>query len=179
MAGASGKKPQLKNFIIDVDGVLNTGQFLYSARGKEFKIFGPDDSDGLSLLKHKMNIHMVSGDKRGFEITKKRVVDDMHFPLDLVNTFDRVAWIKDKYKLEESVYMGDGIYDVLVFREVAYSIAPANAFYLAKKETNFVTNSRGGEGAVAEACIHLLDKFFAPYDIYQLASAAGSGAWPK
>ena len=37
--------------VLDVDGVLTTGQFLYSKNGKEFKIFGPDDNDGLALLK--------------------------------------------------------------------------------------------------------------------------------
>ena len=40
-----------KVFILDVDGVLTTGQFFYSEEGKIMKIFGPDDNDGLSLLK--------------------------------------------------------------------------------------------------------------------------------
>jgi len=38
-------------FILDVDGVMTTGHFFYSAKGKAMKIFGPDDNDGLSLLK--------------------------------------------------------------------------------------------------------------------------------
>lgn len=43
------KKP--KCFILDVDGVMTTGHFLYTAEGKVMKIFGPDDNDGLSLKK--------------------------------------------------------------------------------------------------------------------------------
>ena len=43
----------MKVFISDVDGVLTTGQFIYTADGKSSKIFGPDDNDGLSLLKGK------------------------------------------------------------------------------------------------------------------------------
>jgi 3-deoxy-D-manno-octulosonate 8-phosphate phosphatase KdsC-like HAD superfamily phosphatase len=38
-----------KVFILDVDGVMNTVHFLYSADGKLMKIFGADDNDGLSL----------------------------------------------------------------------------------------------------------------------------------
>ena len=44
----------LKVFILDVDGVMTSGQFIYGSSGKCFKIFGPDDSDGLSILKSKL-----------------------------------------------------------------------------------------------------------------------------
>ena len=40
-----------KVFIIDVDGVMTTGHMLYTENGKTMKVFGPDDHDGLSLLK--------------------------------------------------------------------------------------------------------------------------------
>ena len=45
------KKTKPEVLIIDVDGVLTTGHFIYSSRGKVMKIFGKDDSDGLNLLK--------------------------------------------------------------------------------------------------------------------------------
>lgn len=171
------KKPQIKNFIFDVDGVFTTGQFHYTSEGKTVKIFGPDDNDGLSLLKNKLYIHMITGDKRGFAITKKRIVDDMKFPLDLVSTFDRAKWIKERFNPQETIYMGDGIYDALVFPHVAYSIAPANAFFKTKELAHFVTNTRGGEGAVAEACLHVLEKFFQPLDLENFDFTNGSGAW--
>lgn len=166
----------MKNFIIDVDGCLTTGQFLYSAKGKVYKVFGSDDADALSILKNKINIQMISGDKRGFPITKKRI-KDMGFPIFLVSTFERVEWITQRYKLGETIYMGDGIYDALVFEKVGYSIAPANAFYVAKQKAIFVTQARGGEGAVAEACLHILEKFFEKLDLSKLNFSSGSGAW--
>lgn len=166
-----------KNFIVDVDGCLNTGQFLYSSRGKVFKIFGPDDADALEIIKSKIYVHLVSGDKRGFSITNKRAAD-MNCHLDLVSTFQRVKWIEKNFNLGETIYMGDGIYDALVFEKVAYSIAPANAFYLTKQKANFVTNARGGEGAVAEACLHIMEKFFEPFDLSKL-ELNSSGVWKK
>ena len=32
-------------FLLDVDGVLNNGNFIYTSKGKFGKIFGPDDND--------------------------------------------------------------------------------------------------------------------------------------
>jgi 3-deoxy-D-manno-octulosonate 8-phosphate phosphatase (KDO 8-P phosphatase) len=153
-----------KNFVIDVDGCLTTGQFLYSTRGKVYKIFGPDDNDALSLIKDKINIHFISGDKRGFPITKKRVSEDMGYKLDFVSTLKRIEWIEKKYNLEETIFMGDGIFDILVFKKIGYSIAPSNAFIKTKKAAGYVTLAKGGEGAVAEACLHILENFLEPFD---------------
>ncbi len=157
-------------FILDVDGVLTTGSFFYSIEGKVLKSFGPDDNDGLSLLKSEINIRFVTGDRKGFEITKKRVVDDMKYELDLVSTIRRVDWIKARYDLSRVIYMGDGIFDHYVMREVLYSIAPQNADKNAKEAANYITERKGGDRAVAEACIHIMDKFFEPYDINLLPS---------
>lgn len=169
---------KIKNFILDVDGVLTTGHTYYTVKGKVGKIFGPNDGDALNLLKEYIYIHMVSGDKRGFPITKKRIVDDMKFPLDLVSTFERVAWIKKKFSLEETIYMGDGIFDAMVFDKVGYGIAPSSAFYLAKEKADFVTQSSGGNNAVAEACFHIMKKFFEPFDITNIKTK-GVGVWKK
>jgi 3-deoxy-D-manno-octulosonate 8-phosphate phosphatase (KDO 8-P phosphatase) len=174
----NSKKP--KAFIIDVDGVFTDGKFYYSIDGKVMKRFGPDDNDALTFLSDKLYIHAISGDKRGFEITKKRINEDMKMPLDLVSTFERMSWIEERFNPKEVIYMGDGIFDALVFKNVLYSIAPANAFSKTREKANFVTTTRGGEGAVAEACIHILEKFFGEsFDIDNLNFGKGSGAWEK
>jgi 3-deoxy-D-manno-octulosonate 8-phosphate phosphatase (KDO 8-P phosphatase) len=166
-------------FILDVDGVMTTGHFLYSELGKVMKIFGPDDNDGLSLLQPHMEIRFVTGDKKGLAISQKRITDDMHYPLDLVSTIRRVDWIKERYALDQVIYMGDGIFDHYVMREVGYAIAPANADKLAKQHAHYVTERSGGERAVAEACLHILQKFFTAYDPDQLPAAQHmlSGEW--
>ena len=83
----------------------------------------------------------------------------MGFKLDLVNTTKRIDWISERYPLDEVIYMGDGIFDFLVMKNVGYSIAPANADLLAKKAANYITERKGGDRAVAEACVHILKKF--------------------
>lgn len=152
-----------KVFVLDVDGVLTDGGFYYSTDGKVLKKFGADDNDALSLLRPYMKIVFVTGDKRGFEISNKRITD-MHFELKLVSTIKRIDWIKEKYNPEEVVYMGDGIFDHYVMKEVGYSIATADADEHAKKYADYITKRTGGHRAVAEACLHLMEKFFVAYD---------------
>ena len=168
-----------KVFILDVDGVLTTGQFFYTSEGKTMKVFGPDDNDGLSLLQEFIEIRFVTGDKKGFKISKKRITDDMGFDLDLVSTIKRVDWIAERYSLDEVIYMGDGIFDHYVMKEVGYGIAPANADKNAKAISSYITERKGGDRAVAEAALHILEKFFTPFNPHNLPSAQikVSGEW--
>lgn len=171
---------EIENFILDVDGVMTDGRYYYTTEGKVMKTFGPDDHDALLLLKSHVHICFVTGDRKGFEISKKRIEEDMKFPLTLVSTFERAKWMRDSgFDLEKTIYMGDGIFDAMVFNEVAYSIAPANAFYTTKEKANFVTRSVGGDSAVAEACLHILEKFFKPFDPLNAGLSKGHGEWGK
>jgi 3-deoxy-D-manno-octulosonate 8-phosphate phosphatase (KDO 8-P phosphatase) len=166
----------MENFILDVDGVLAAKEVIYTREGKTAKIFGPDDSDALNILRDKLNIIFVSGDKRGFEISKKRV-EDMGFEIYPVSTHERLDWIKNKgYNTEKTIYMGDGIFDPLVFEGVKYSIAPGDSFLLTKQKADFTTISSAGRGAVAEAVVHILSKFF---NITKLEPSKKYGTWKK
>ncbi len=153
-----------KIFILDVDGVMTNGSFFYTSEGKYIKSFGPDDHDALSMLSNFLSIRFVTGDKKGFPISKRRIVDDMKFQLDLVSTIKRIDWIKERYDAKSVIYMGDGIFDHYVMREVGYSVAPFNSDDNAKKYCDFVTKRNGGNRAVAEACLHIMEKFFTAFD---------------
>lgn len=150
-------------FVLDIDGVLTDGGFYYSEEGKVMKKFGADDNDALSLLKPYMHIVFVTGDKRGFGISEKRV-KDMHYEIFQVSTIRRINWIKEHFDSKKVIYMGDGIFDHYVMKEVGYSIAPANSDETAKQYADYVCQRRGGDRAVAEAALHLLAKFFKPYN---------------
>jgi len=131
------------------------------------------------LLKPYLQIRFVTGDRKGFSISQKRIVDDMGFELDLVSTVRRIDWIKEIYRPEEVIYMGDGIFDHYVMTQVGYSIAPANADSNAKTAADFITERKGGDRAVAEASIHILERFFDPYSPENPPNAVGklSGEW--
>ncbi len=168
-----------KVFVLDVDGVMTDGKFFYTDNGKIMKVFGSDDHDAITLLKPYLQIHFVTGDHRGFDISKSRIVDDMKMPLDLVSTITRIQWIKKRWNPKEVIYMGDGIFDHYVFKEVGYSIATSGSDIYAIDNADFVTKRIGSERAVAEACLHIMDKFFEPYNREKLPSKniKYSGKW--
>ena len=147
------------NLIIDVDGVMTTGQFIYSSKGKEYKIFGPHDSDGLKLIKEKVNILFITADKRGFEISKRRI-NDMGYEIELVPEGNRYDWIKTKFGLGKTIFIGDGIFDAPIIRDCFFGIAPANARIEAKRWAKYITPSKSAEGAVCDACIRINKLFF-------------------
>tara|TARA_B110000444_G_C18623818_1_gene493457 strand:+ start:138 stop:662 length:525 start_codon:yes stop_codon:yes gene_type:complete len=153
-----------KVLILDVDGVMTDGKFYYSNKGKIMKVFGADDNDALSMLREYIEIIFVTGDKKGFSISKKRICSDMGFELNLVSTIKRIDWIKNKYNAKEVIYMGDGIFDHYVMKEVGYSIATCGSDNNAKKFADYITKRNGSERAVAEACLHIMKKFFKPFN---------------
>ena len=165
-----------KNFVIDVDGVMTQPDLIYDEEGKRFKIFGPDDHDALNVLRKYVKIVFLTADKRGLNITRKRIVDEMKFDLVVTHPSERVEWIKKNLEPEETIYMGDGIFDFLVFKEVAYSICPKDGFYRTKKNASFVTQHEGGKRAVAEACVHILEKFFG---VEELEYSKENGIWAE
>jgi 3-deoxy-D-manno-octulosonate 8-phosphate phosphatase (KDO 8-P phosphatase) len=151
--------PIPKYFILDVDGVMTTGQFLYGENGKAYKVFGPHDADGLKLLKSHLDVGFITADKRGYSITKKRIVDDMGFRCDIVSEAERHAYI-ERLGFENVIFMGDGIHDARIMRFCAFSIAPKNARKEAIRAAHFITESNSAEGAVLDASLEILRRYF-------------------
>lgn len=139
------------NFLLDVDGVLTPGNFFYNSDGKILKEFGPHDSYSLKKLKTRLNISFISADKRGYEISEKRI-SDMGFKLSLVSEEDRFVFVSENFDFSNLIYMGDGDADAPILKKAYKGIAPSNARPKALKNADFVTNNRGGNGAVADAC---------------------------
>jgi YrbI family 3-deoxy-D-manno-octulosonate 8-phosphate phosphatase len=147
-----------KRFILDVDGVFNDGKIYWSATGKLFKAFSNYDHDGLKFLRQYIPIECISADRAGWEITKSRIVDHMKIPLTLVSEHERLEWVKSQGNLSDTIYMGDGPHDAKILREVGLGIAPAQAWESCKKYADYITTRAGGEGAVIEACVYILNK---------------------
>lgn len=150
--------PKKLAFVLDVDGVLTTGQFLYSIEGKAYKIFGPHDADGLKMLKAHMDISLISADHRGFRISQKRA-KDMGYPIKLVTEEDRYTYLKKNFDFQNLIFMGDGFHDVRIIKECLFGIAPCSARIEARKAAKFVTPSKAGEGAVMDACLEIIKRF--------------------
>ncbi len=143
-------------FLLDVDGVLTSGNFFYSIEGKVLKEFGAHDAYSLKELSKFLEISFISADSRGFEITKKRI-DDMGFEVKLVSEEERFEYVSKNYDLDNLIYMGDGDADANLLKKSFKGIAPSNSRPLALNSADFVTSKVGGDSAVAEACDWILE----------------------
>lgn len=139
-------------FIFDVDGVLTDGKFTYTENGKYSKAFGSHDADALKLLSKFSQIQFITADKKGFELTTRRI-QDMGFSLSLVEPSDRVELIQKLQVENNVVFVADSFTDCRALIAANLSFSPTNAHVLARKVSSYVLESNGGSGAVAEVCL--------------------------
>ena len=144
--------------VFDVDGVMTDGRFVYSAQGKISKTFGPDDSDAIKVLGRHVDVAFVSADGRGFPITEKRIAVDMGQELALVSQGERLDWIAARAPLERVAYMGDSFTDIPVLKAVGTGLTTSDALPGVQRAATYVTQRRGADRAVAEACFFLLSR---------------------
>lgn len=145
----------IKTVVTDVDGVLNTGQFLYDDRGKRYKVFGPHDNDGVKMLREcEVNVIAISADRRGFQITWRRC-EDMGIELIQISESDRMMVLARNFDAHSTLFIGDGYYDVEPMLYFDHSAAPKNAIALARSAAKWKLKSRGGEGVLLEVALRL------------------------
>ncbi|HLG23200.1 MAG TPA: HAD hydrolase family protein, partial [Candidatus Manganitrophaceae bacterium] len=127
--------------------------------GKEVKGFSIYDGHGINLLKDAdIGVGIISG--RTSPVVAWRAGDlkiaDVH--QGVRNKLSAYEMILKKYRLkDESVaYIGDDLIDLPLLRRVGFPIAVPNAMDEVKKEVDWVTKRRGGEGAVREVIDFIL-----------------------
>jgi len=162
-------KKKIKAIFLDCDGVLTTGSYFYTDKGKFLKEFSSMDGKGFSQAKEKEIYILViteEPDERGFNITKKRCEDQKVDLINARNPEDKLT-IAKKYlskwgvTLEECAFIADDMGDWSLFKEVGLPIAVANAYEkmkeFARKNNGYITKRPGGKGAVREAIEWILN----------------------
>lgn len=140
---------------MDVDGTLTHGHINYSLAGEEFKSFNVQDGLGIVLLLS-VGIYVVWLSGR-----KSKAVEHRAKELNVSYLFQEAkdkGAILEKLRLqigcerEQIAFVGDDWNDLTAFPVVGLRIAVANAVQEVKEASNFVTERRGGDGAVREVC---------------------------
>jgi len=138
---------------LDVDGVLTDGGFWWGPSGEEFKRFSFADVMGVSLArKAGLVVALVSGEDSPLvdRYAAKLGIDDV-----VKNCKDKAAALRaiaERHGLraEDICFMGDDVNDLGAMRFAGVAAAPADARPAVLAEADFVTASRGGNGAVRE-----------------------------
>jgi len=157
--------------VFDVDGTLTDNGIYYTEKGKKIKKFGVDDWDALRELQKHIDIHFVTADKKGWEISYKRIIEDFGGKLDLVSNNPpdvRWKWIKENYYDYKISYVADGIYDWYCLDKANFSVTTRNALYHVRARANDIIDRDGGDRFVAEACISISSHFKLPINWFNV-----------
>ncbi len=155
------KAKKIKAIVFDVDGVLTDGGIIYDNAGMEIKRFNVKDGQIISHLKNNgFIVGAITG--RNSQVVKNRCEElklDFHFhgSHDKLVQYDR---IKETYNLtdEQIAYIGDDIIDLTILTKCGLSATPNDARIYMKKYVDYITPSKGGDGALRDLADFILDE---------------------
>lgn len=157
------KASKIKVVLMDVDGVLTTGpiyHFVDTAEALvEFKGIHSVDSIAMAwLAKSGLRTGTISGRiSTGVEARLKLLQVSFIYQhrLDKKNVFEEICQ-KAQVLPEETLYIGDDLPDIPVIKRAGIGVAVNNARPEVKAAAQWITNAKGGEGAVREAAEMIL-----------------------
>jgi len=158
----------IKLVAFDVDGVMTDGSLTFLEDGREIKTYNAKDGLGIVML-GKAGIITSIITARDNNVVKLRAqqLDIKELYMGQKNKVLALQELCEKYnlKLNEVAYMGDDLPDICVLREVGLKCCPKDAVKEVHQVCNFISNFKGGKGAVRELCDFILEAQNVTYEI--------------
>ncbi len=145
----------IKLVTFDVDGVMTDGGLYLSDSGNEFKRFNTLDGLGIKLLKASgVQVAIITGRTSNCVTLRAKNLGIEHVYQGVEHKLNAMNDLLNKLKLtrDAAAYMGDDVVDLPVMRNVGLAISVPDAPQLVREHANYITQRRGGQGAVREAC---------------------------
>lgn len=158
-AGVKKKAAKIRLMLLDVDGVLTDGGIIIDSRGGETKRFDVRDGQGIALLiRAGITVGFVSGRSsnlvrhRAKELGVRIVYQGVQDKADAYKEIKKKTGFRD----EQIAYLGDDIADLPIMRRVGLAMTVRDSWPGLKPRVDYVTQARGGRGAVREVSELLL-----------------------
>lgn len=150
---------QISLLLLDVDGVLTTGQVIYNDAGQETKVFDVRDGLGIRMLKEAgIEVGIVTGRRSMALVHRCRnlninlLKDGIH---DKASALEEILQ-KTGIPASATAFVGDDLPDLPILKKVGVPIAVNDAHELVKQTAVVVTRAKGGCGAVREISERIL-----------------------
>jgi 3-deoxy-D-manno-octulosonate 8-phosphate phosphatase (KDO 8-P phosphatase) len=144
---------RIKLLLMDCDGVLTDGRLWLTEAGDDQKTFNAKDGLGLSLL-HRAGLQsgIISG-RNSSAVTRRAQELGIEFVRqgdpDKIAAFEQV--LKQAAVGENEVaFIGDDLNDIPLMRRAELAVAVADAVAETVSAAHYVTQVKGGQGAVRE-----------------------------
>ncbi len=150
---------KISYWVIDVDGTMTDGGIYYDSNGNELKKFNTKDGIGLLMLSRlDMKVIVLTG--RVSKVTEKRMIE-LKVQYLFQNVKDKAAFLEHFMQengicREQIAYIGDDLNDYYAMQLAEFKACPADACDEIKGCVDYVSEKKGGEGAVRDVISHFL-----------------------
>ena len=146
---------RIRLLVLDVDGVMTDGGLTIGDDGQEYKTFHSHDGLGMKLLKATgVNLAIITG--RTSDVVRKRAESTGVAHL-YQGAEDKLAAFQDMIQrlgldAAQCAFMGDDVVDLPPMLQCGVAIAVPDSPDLLLQHVHYVTQKKGGKGAVREVC---------------------------
>lgn len=172
---ATERASRVRLMIFDVDGVLTDGSLMFTANGDTMKSFNSMDGHGLKLLQRAgVETAIITGRRSGIVAARAEELKITHVHQGVEDKLTAFVKLREETGIppEDCGYMGDDWPDLAVMLRCGFVAAPANAHPEVIARAHWVSEARGGHGAVREVC----DALLRAQHRYEAMLAAACGA---
>jgi len=149
----------IKLLALDVDGVLTDDSIYFGPDGFELKKFNISDGFYMVLaMRSGLELAIVSGRYSAATDSRMKDLGVKHVLQEMKNKVEQITPLLEKLGIDfsEVAFVGNELLDIKLAREVGLPIAVADAVEELKECAAYVTENRGGHGAVRE----ILEAYF-------------------
>lgn len=155
------KLRDIKLIILDIDGVMTDGGMYFTENGDQMKKYNTKDGMAIMAVKKQGNIDfgiISSGFKAEMIKARANLLQIKHFYVGREPKIDILkGWCRElDIDFSQVCMIGDDINDLEVMKNIGYSVAPADAVPVIKKQADLVLQAKGGHGCVREFIDHYL-----------------------
>ncbi len=144
---------KIELLLMDCDGVLTDGRLYFTESGETMKVFHVRDGQGLTMW-HKAGFRsgIITGRSSTMLIKRTTELEIQFIKQGSVNKADCFEDILNEAKVDadQTAYIGDDIQDLVLFEKVGFAVAVADANKAILLHAHYITECRGGLGAIRE-----------------------------
>ena len=146
---------RIRMLVLDVDGVLTDGKLYFDHAGNEMKAFNTRDGLGMKALQRSgIEVAVITGRKSEAVTHRMRQLDIQHVYQGREDKMNAFLHLLEKTGLDagQICYAGDDWIDLPVLLRAGLAVTVQDSDERVKEHVHWITERKGGDGAVREIC---------------------------
>jgi 3-deoxy-D-manno-octulosonate 8-phosphate phosphatase (KDO 8-P phosphatase) len=146
---------KIRMLVLDVDGVLTDGKLYFDHAGNEMKAFNTRDGLGMKALQRcGIEVAVITGRKSEAVTQRMAQLDVKHLYQGREDKLNAFLHLLEATGLDaqQVCFAGDDWIDLPVLMRVGLAVSVADAEDRVREQAHWITDRKGGDGAVREIC---------------------------